>query len=166
MDQVFQALIDRSRAPLDPDRVKTIFGDKKRPHSDIRKKNPTRWGFVVETDDYNTTIFKVRYGKMTLKIYSKDEHVLRIEIIGHNTMTYRWGRSLAGFPEIVGRLKGIPERFLDAVGCIDACFVSDETQIHSGTGAPESEYGVRRAPYGIKKLRAKGMVRKIGKSRR
>src|ERR1700686_3987148 len=215
MDQVFQALIDRSRAALDLDRVKTIFGDKKRPHSDTRKKNPTRWGVVVETPDYDTTIFKVHYGKMTLKIYSKGEHVLRIEVIVHNTKAYRWGRSLPAFPEIVGRLKGILERFLDAVGCINACFVSDEAleklpqpaqigktkvggidlnkprmrrvaeavlalsaspagftasdlarQIHSMSGQPESEYGPRRAAYDIKKLRAKGMVCKIGKSRR
>ncbi len=41
MDQIFQALIDRTRAPLDLDRIKTIFGDKHRPHRDTRKKNPT-----------------------------------------------------------------------------------------------------------------------------
>ena len=126
MEQVFQALIDRSRWPLDLDRVKTIFGDKKRPHRDTRKKNPTRWGVVVETPDYDTTIIKVHYGKMTLKIYSKGEHVLRIEVIVHNTKAYRWGRTLPAFPEIAGRLKGILERFPDAVGCINACFVSDE----------------------------------------
>jgi len=39
-------------------------------------------------------------------------------------------------------------------------------QVHSMTGQPESEYGPRRAAYDIKKLRAKGMVSKIGKSRR
>ncbi len=39
-------------------------------------------------------------------------------------------------------------------------------QVHSMTGQPESEYGARRAAYDIKKLRAKGMVSKIGKSRR
>ena len=215
MDQVFQALIDRSRSPLDLDRVKTIFGDKKRPHRETRKKNPTRWGVVVETPDYDTTIFKVHYGKMTLKIYSKGEHVLRIEVIVHNTKAYRWGRSLPAFPEIVARLKGILERFLNAVGCINACFVSDETleqlpqpaqigrtrvggidlnklrirrvaeavlalsaapagftasdlarQVNSMSGATESGYGPRRAAYDIKKLRAKGMVRKIDKSRR
>src|SRR6202049_4428435 len=126
MDQIFQGLIDRTRAPLDLDRVKTIFGDKKRPHYDKRKKNPTRWGVVVETPTYDLTVFKVHHGKMTLKIYSKGEHVLRIEVIVHNTREYRWGRSLPAFPEIVGRLKGILERFLDAVGCINACFVSDE----------------------------------------
>jgi len=215
MEQVFQALIDRSRSPLDLDRIKTIFGDKKRPHRDRRKKNPTRWGVVVETPDYDTTIFKVHYGKMTLKIYSKGERVLRIEVIVHNAKAYRWGHSLPCFPEIVLRLRDILERFLNAVGCINACFVSDETlenlpqparigqtkvggidfnkprmrrvaeavlalsaaptgftssdlaqQVHSMSHQPESAYGVRRAAYDIKKLRAKGMVRKIGKSRR
>jgi hypothetical protein len=34
------------------------------------------------------------------------------------------------------------------------------------SGQPESEYGPRRAAYDSKKLRAKGMVRKIGTSRR
>jgi hypothetical protein len=141
--------------------------------------------------------------------------VLRIEVIMHNTKAYRWGRSLPAFPQIVARLKGILERFLDAVDCINACFICDEAleklpqpaqigqtrlggidlnqpgirrvaeavlalsaspagftasdlarQIHSMNGQPESEYGPRRAAYDIKKLQAKGMVRKIGKSRR
>jgi hypothetical protein len=215
MEQVFQALIDRSRSPLDLDRVKTIFGDKKRPHRDRRKKSPTRWGVVVETPDYDTTIFKVHYGKMTLKIYSKGERVLRIEVIVHNAKAYRWGHSLPCFPQIVVRLKDILERFLNALGCINSCFVSDEMlenlaqparigqtkvggidlnkprmrrvseavlalsaapagftasdlacQARSAYGQPESDYGVRRAAYDIKKLRAKGILRKIGASRR
>jgi hypothetical protein len=215
MDQIFQALIDRTRGPLDLDRVKTIFGDKKRPHYDKRKRNPTRWGVVVETPAYDVTIFKVHYGKITLKIYSKGERVLRVEVIVHNTKAYRWNRSLPCFPEIVIRLKGILERFLNALGCINACFVSDDMleklpepaqigqtrvggidlnklrmrrvaeavlalsaspagltaselarYVRSVSGQPEFEYGSRRADYDIKKLRAKGMVRKIGKSRR
>ena len=127
MDEIFQLLIDRTRGPLHLDRIKTIFGDKNRPHYDKRKKNPTRWGVVVEKPAYDVTIFKVHYGKMTLKIYTKGEHVLRIEVIVHNTKEYRWGRSLPCFPEIVIRLRSILERFLNAVGCMDACFVSDDT---------------------------------------
>ena len=60
------------------------------------------------------------------KVYTKGEHVLRIKVIVHNTREYRWGRSLPAFPEIVARLRGILERFLDALGCINTCFVSDE----------------------------------------
>jgi hypothetical protein len=127
MDEIFQVLIDRTRGPLNLDRIKTIFGDKNRPHYDKRKKNPTRWGVVLEKPAYDVTIFKVHYGKMTLKIYTKGERVLRIEVIVHNTKEYRWGRSLPCFPEIVIRLRSILERFLNAVGCMDACFVSDNT---------------------------------------
>jgi hypothetical protein len=98
---------------LDLDRIKTIFGDKKRPHYDKRKKNPTRWGVVVETPAYDVTIFKIHYGKMTLKIYSKGEHVLRIEVIVHNTREYRWGRSLRlsrNSRQAQGHSGKIPER--------------------------------------------------------
>ena len=215
MDQIFQALIDRTRAPLDLDRIKTIFGDKNRPHRDTRKKNPTRWGVVVETPTYDLTVFKVHYGKMTLKIYTKGERVLRVEVIVHNTREYRWGRSLPCFGEIVVRLHDILERFLNAVGCLDACLVADETlenlplpakvgqtkvggidfnkprmrrvaeavlalstaptgftaselaqKVRAMSGEAESAYGPRRAAYDLKKLRGKGMVRKIGTSRR
>jgi len=127
MDEVFEALVDRSRVPLNLDRVKTIFGDKKRPHYDRRRKNPTRWGVVVEKPAYTVTVFKVHYGKMTLKIYSKGERVLRIEVIVHNTKAYRWGRSLPCFAEMITRLRDILGRFVDALSCINGCFVSDET---------------------------------------
>jgi hypothetical protein len=215
MEEIFQSLIDRTRAPLDLDRIKTIFGDKNRPHYDKRKKNPTRWGVVVETPTYDLTVFKVHYGKMTLKIYTKGARVLRVEVIVHNTKEYRWGRSLPCFGEIVTRLREILERFLNAVGCLDACFVADETlenlplptkvgqtkvggidfnkprmrrvaeavlalstaplgftaselaqKVRAMSGEAESAYGPRRAAYDLKKLRGKGMVRKIGTSRR
>lgn len=60
------------------------------------------------------------------KIYTKGEHVLGIEVILHNSREYRWGRSLPCFPEMVLRLRGILERFLNAVACMNMCFVSDE----------------------------------------
>jgi len=215
MDQIFQALIDRTRSPLDLDRIKTIFGDKNRPHYDKRKKNPTRWGVMVEKPTYDLTVFKLHYGKMTLKIYTKGACVLRVEVIVHNTKEYRWGRSLPCFGEIVSRLRDILERFLNAIGCLDACFVADETlenlplptkvgqtkvggidfnksrmrrvadavlalstaptgftaselaqKVRAMTGEEESAYGPRRAAYDLKKLRGKGLVRKIGTSRR
>ena len=82
---------------------------------------------MVETPTYDLTVFKVHYGKMSLKIYTKGERVLRIEVIVHNTSAYRWRRSLPCFGEIVTRLRAILERFLNAVGCLDACLVADET---------------------------------------
>src|ERR1700686_1230027 len=43
MDQVFQALIDRSRAPLDLKTIKTILGSKHRPKCRRRTKRSAEW---------------------------------------------------------------------------------------------------------------------------
>jgi hypothetical protein len=71
MEQVFQALIDRSRAPLDLKTIKTIVGNKHRPKIRRRTKRSAEWEVAVERPTYDLTIFKLHCGKLTLKIYSK-----------------------------------------------------------------------------------------------
>src|ERR1700758_2723003 len=126
MDQVFQALIDRSRAPLDRKTIRTIFGYRHRPIHRRRTKQSAEWEVSVERPTYDLTIFKLHCGKLTLKIYTKGERVLRIEAVAHNTQELNCGRSLETFPELVSRLKAILERFTDALSCIDQCFIADE----------------------------------------
>jgi hypothetical protein len=125
MDQVFQALIDRSRLLLDLKTVKTILGYKHRPRYRKRKGKSAEWEVAVERPAYDLTIFKLHCGKLTLKIYTKGERVLRIEIVVHNTKELRSGRSLERFPEIVVQAKSILGRFMDALSCIDQCFIAD-----------------------------------------
>ena len=127
MDQVFQALIDRSRAPLDLKTIKTILGRQRRPQYHKRKKRASEWEVALERPAYDLTIFKLHCGKLTLKIYTKGERVLRIEAITHNSQELGCGRSLEKFPAIVSRLKSILERFLDALSCVDQCFIADGT---------------------------------------
>ena len=122
---MFQALIDPSRSLLNLNRVKTIFGAKNRPPHRRRQRNPTRWGVVVETPTYDLTVFKGHYGKMTLKIYTQGERVLRSEVIVHHTKELHGGRSVEYFPKIVTQLKEILERFLNMLYCIDACFIGE-----------------------------------------
>ena len=86
MEQVFQALIDRSRAPLD---LKTILGYQRRPRYRKRKKRSAEWEVAVERPTYDLTMFKLHCGKLTLKIYTKGERVLRIEAMAHNTQELR-----------------------------------------------------------------------------
>src|SRR6476469_9500390 len=105
MEQVFQALIDRSRVRLDLKTVKTILGYKRRPKYRSRKKRAAEWEVAVERPTYDLTIFKLHCGGLTLKIYSKGERVLRIEVIVHNTRELGCGRTLETFPEIVRRLQ-------------------------------------------------------------
>ncbi|MGH9437138.1 MAG: hypothetical protein ACRD22_04390 [Terriglobia bacterium] len=127
MNELFQALIDRNRAALDLDRVKTLFGSKKRPCHRKRKSNPDRWGVLVEKPTYDLTVFKVHFGKLTLKIYTKGERVLRIEAIAHNSRALPCGRSLPNFPVMVTLLRGMVDRFLDTLQSLDTRFISDDT---------------------------------------
>src|SRR5271157_2287740 len=133
MEQVFQALIDRSRAPLDLKTIKTIIGNKHRPKIRRRTKRSAEWEVAVERPTYDLTIFKLHCGKLTLKIYSKSlprrkpgANVLRIEAVAHNTRKLNCGRSLEKFPEVVSRLRSMLERFADALSCIDQSFIADE----------------------------------------
>jgi len=126
MEQVFQALIDRSRAPLDLRTIKTIFGYKHRPRYRTRRNRSAEWEVTLERPTYDLTIFKLHCGKLTLKIYSKGERVLRIEAIAHNTRELKCRRSVEDFPEVVLRLKSMLERFADALSCIDQCFIADD----------------------------------------
>ena len=214
MEQIFQGLIDRTRARLDVKRLKTIFGVKGRPHRD-RKGSPPRLEAVVEIPQYDLIIFKIHFGKLTLKVYTKGERVLRIEAIVHNTKELRCGRVLDRFPIIVTRLQQILERFMDNLYCMDATFVSDDmldqlptrscigqttvggidlnkprtravlqgalalacspdgftVKQFAATVGPilvtsMPNYGTRQAAYDLKKLRAKNLLTRVGKSRR
>jgi len=127
MDQVFQALIDRSRSRLDLKKIKTILGYQRRPRYHKRKNWVAEWDVTLERPAYDLTIFKLHCGKLTLKIYTKGERVLRIEAVLHNSEELQCGRSLDRFPRLVTELKGILERFMNALSLIDQCFISDET---------------------------------------
>jgi hypothetical protein len=127
MDQVFQALIDRSRGPLDVPTIKTIFGYRHRPKYRTRRNRSAEWQVTLERPTYDLTIFKLNCGSLTLKIYTKGERALRIEAIAHNTRQLGCGRELEKFPEIISRLKAVLERFADALSCIDPCFIADQT---------------------------------------
>lgn len=127
MEQFFQGLIDRVRAPLNIKKVKTIFGYKYRPYyKDKRGKRP-KVEVVVEKPVYNLTIFKIHFGNLTVKIYSKGACVLRTEAIAHNARELRCGRIIEKFPLIIEALKTMLVRFLDVLQSIDVPFISAET---------------------------------------
>lgn len=213
MELLFQAMVDRSRARLNMKCLKTIFGRKGRPHRD-RTGKAARLEVVVETPAYDLTIFKLHFGKLTLKAYTKGERVLRFEAIVHNTAELRCGRRLNRFPQILARLRDMLRRFLNNLYCMDACFISDATLDRLPTPSwvgktrvggininqprmrtvldatlslacsppgftvgdlaaqvrtklqNATSYDVRRAAYDLKKLRGKGLITRVGKSRR
>jgi hypothetical protein len=212
MDQVFSRIIDRTRARIDVPVLKTLFGAKRRPHRD-RKDGPPRLAAVTETPVYDLTVFKLHFGKLTLKAYTKGEHVLRFEAIAHNTSELRTGRVLDRFCQILTALSGMLDRFLDVCDCVHAAFVSDQSldqlpqagylgatrlggidinrpraraalaaalalatcpagftaasftaKVQAITGDPG--YTARQGAYDIRKLRAKNLITRQGRSRR
>jgi hypothetical protein len=119
LEKVFQGVIDRTRAALDVKTVKTIFGRSR------RGQHESRWEVVVERPSYDLTVFKIHCGKLTLKMYSKGERVLRIEAIVHNTRVLGVSRRLDKIPEMVERLQAMLERFLQVVRCVDVACLDD-----------------------------------------
>ena len=214
MEQVFERVVDRTRARFDVPRLRTIFGAKRRPRQTRRRDEP-RLAVVVETLEYGLSVYKVHFGNLTLKAYTKSERVLRFEAVVHNTRDLGCGRMIERFPEIVARLKAMLEHFMTALDCVDTAFISDGTldrlplpshvgktrvggvdinrprtrtalaavlalassptgfttaelasKAHAMTGQTPSDYTVRQTAYDLKKLRGKGLITKLDRTRR
>jgi hypothetical protein len=215
LEDVFQRLIDRTRARLDVRQVKTLFGAKQRPRWHGTRQSTSRFEVVVETLAYDLTVFKIHFGNLTLKAYTKGERVLRVEAVAHNTQELRCGRVVARFPQLVARLHSMLDRFMTTLDCVDAAFIDDQTldqlplparvgktrvggvdlnnvrmrrvlsavlalapapagfstaqfraKVQTITGLPAADYSQRQAAYDLKKLRAKNLITKLGRSRR
>jgi hypothetical protein len=82
MEEVFQKLIDRTRAPLDIKTLETIFGRRHRQPTQKRQR-AGRSGLEVakevEASSWDLTVWRVRWGPVVLKVYDKAGRVLRVE---------------------------------------------------------------------------------------
>lgn len=214
LDQVFQGLIDRTRSRLHVPELRTIFGRKRRPQGH-RSDHATEIAVQVETPVYDLTVFKLHFGKLTLKAYTKGEQVLRFEAIVHHAATLGLGRVLPRFPDLVAHLQGMLDRWLDTIGYLDRAFIADTTleqlpapaqlgrtriggidvnqprmravlaaalacaqrpggfrlgdlatQVRPRLACLATTYGTRQAAYDLRKLRAKGFVRRLPRSQR
>ena len=124
MNEVYQKLIDRTRAPLDLKQVKTIFGFSHRPHHKAtRGSQSVQVVKAVEAPSYDLTVFKVKWGNLTLKIYDKGGRVLRIEVVAHNVKDLRGGRVLDKLPELLKRMREMLVRFLGTVQAAHLAFL-------------------------------------------
>lgn len=127
MEDFFQTLIDRCRRRLDVRRLKTIFGRKQRPHKKKARGKSPRLEVVVETPAYDLTVFKVHFGRLTLKVYTKGACVLRFEVIAHNTVDLGCGKELSRWPRLLDRLTEMLDRFLSTLSALDVCWMDDDT---------------------------------------
>jgi len=126
MEDLFDRILDRTRSRLDIPTLRTLFGLKARPHRN-RVAGPPAQEAVIENSQYGLIWFRVRFGLLQLKAYTKGEHVLRFEATVHNTRELRCRRSVDNFPEIITRLAGMAERFATTLDCADISFLADGT---------------------------------------
>ena len=127
MDRLFNTVVDRTRSRLDVPKVRTLFGSRGRPHRKLGGELSPRQAVVVERPRWNLTIFKVHFGLLTVKGYTKGERVLRFEAIVHNTKQLGCGRTLEKFAEIITRLTAQVDRFTSMLDCVDVGFLPDGT---------------------------------------
>ena len=124
MERAFDTIVDRTRKRLDVPSLRTLFGVALHPrHRDADLSS--RQAVVIERPRWNLTLFKVHFGRLTLKGYTKGEHVLRFEAIVHNTRALHTGRLLENFPAIVARLAAMVDRFTNMLDCLDVAFLPD-----------------------------------------
>src|ERR1700690_1638087 len=125
MDRLFNTMVDRTRSRLDVPKVRTLFGSKGRPHRKPGQELSERQAVVIEKPRWNLTIFKVHFGLLTLKAYTKGERVLRFEAIAHHTKQLGCGRTLDKFPQITTRLRSMVDRFTSMLDCVEIGFLPD-----------------------------------------
>jgi hypothetical protein len=124
MEALFDRVLDRTRSRLGIPAIRAIFGLKARPHR-TRKDGPPAQETVIEKPRYGLTWFRITFGRLQVKAYTKGEHVLRFEATVHNTKELRCRRGLDNFAEIITRLAGIADRFATALDCADTGFLPD-----------------------------------------
>ena len=124
MEDLFDRVLDRTRSRLDIPAIRTLFGLKTRPHRN-RKAGPPAQEIVIEKPRYGLSWFRISFGRLQLKAYTKGEHVLRFEATVHNTRELRCRRSLENFAEIITLLAGMADRFATALDCADTGFLPD-----------------------------------------
>jgi hypothetical protein len=138
MEDLFDRVLDRTRSRLDIPVLRTLFGLKNRPHQN-RAAGPPAQEVVIEKPQYGLAWFRIRFGMLQLKAYTKGEHVLRFEATCHNAKDLRCRRGLDNFGEIITRLAGMAERFATTLDCADISFLPegllDELPLPSRIGA-------------------------------
>jgi len=124
LDEVYQGLIDRVRRLLDVKTLRTIFGWKCRPYQRSRPGRSTRRvERIVDETTYDVTVFKVHFGRLTLKMYDKGDRVLRIEAIAHNVKDLRCGKVLEKLSVMLEKLQRMVTDFLNTVYVTHKSFI-------------------------------------------
>ena len=76
---------------------------------------------VLDRATYDVTVFKVHFGRLTLKVYDKGARVLRIEVITHSIKELRCGKRLEKLPIVLARLQPRLRELLSLLDPVTEC---------------------------------------------
>src|SRR3974390_2339087 len=143
--------------PLALKHVKTIFGFSHRPHHTAKRgRERTEVFNAVQAHSYDLTVFKIKWGNLTLKIYDKGGRVLRIEVVVHNAKELRCGKMLDRLPTLLARMQDMLVRFLDTVQAAHISFLDAGTL--EGLTEPTTRGSPRLAGIDLNKARTRHVV--------
>jgi len=151
LDEVYQKLLDRTRRALDVKTLTTIFGRKNRPHNHTKRGSVCRLEKGIERPAYDLTVFKIHFGKLTLKIYDKGDRVLRVEIVAHNVKDLRCGALVDKLPRLLQTMEQYLNNFLNIVQAAHVSFLDEGT--FDMLAAPTQRGTQRRAGVDFNKAR-------------
>ena len=126
MQRVFDGVIDRTRRTLDIKRVMKIFGRRARRFHLKTPQSIGREQVVLERPAYDLTVFKLLFGGVTLKMYTKGEHILRTEAMVERIDRLKCGRALDRFVMMVDQLAELLQTFLNHLQCVDMPWVNQD----------------------------------------
>jgi hypothetical protein len=92
---------------------------------------PPGWETSGDGADPDLTVFKIKWGNLTLKIYDKGGRVLRIEVTVHNATELRAGKMLDKLPTLLERMRDMLVRFLATVQAAHVSFCQRRSKIAS-----------------------------------
>jgi hypothetical protein len=128
MDGGYQKLIDRTRPPLELEPWKTLFGFRHRPRPTLKRgRRGPEVVKEVHGQGYDLTVFKVRWGNLTLKIYDRGGRGLRVGVVVHNAKELRCGKVRHKLPILLERMSGMLVRFWHPVQVAPVSFLDQGT---------------------------------------
>ena len=157
LDEVYQGLLDRTRATLNVQTLKTIFGRKHRPHQD--RAGGATMEKSVNNPTHDLTVFKLRFGGLALKMYDKSERVLRVEVTVENIDELRCGRLVEKLPGMLERLEAILTRFLSVAQAAHTGFLDGADP--DALAAPSKKGAQRVAGVDLQKPRMKAVAEAV-----
>ncbi len=82
---------------------------------------------MIDESAYDLTVFKVHFGRLTLKVYDKGARVLRVEAVAHNVKDLRCGKVLEKLSTMLEKLQRMAVDFLNVLKAAHISYLDENT---------------------------------------